>query len=453
MHETLYMIKEYIPSLYKIDENLSHQESGLSKYNVLDEKNKIIGHLVLTPTGEIHSYFCSVNINKPIKYAYNKQQMIHFTQSFLEKFYENITFKLQSVSEKFNHYELIYEEIDSKYNLALPGTGLRINISYSGYLLRIERGYDTYIINYPDKIIPLESARSRYLESIDFDLKISKPNSDEPYKLCYRLSEKYSYIQASGEEEIHKSIEQQLESLEQFETSSKNLIRILGLNEDYKRIAKKSTLNYRIEIWSQHPKKYLKHLNFNMNEAQPGVIKYKIDKQSDRIIQIRDGEILDENNKEITKHQAYEKALDFLFTMYSNAEELFDFIHSEEIINHVEENKYEPNYSFYFNRVYDSIEIESQIAYVEIGKFTGIVNNFCAPDVHEKELKHINVFAKISEPKARMLYERELEMKLSFIKKQSENEDVSYELVYLPIFPERDKKIQLIDAHNGFFYD
>lgn len=453
MHETLNVIKEYIPTVYKIEKKITHQATCLSEYNLLNEKNKIIGHLVLTSTGEIDSYFCSVNINKPIKYAYNAKQIINLTESLLEKTYGNTTFKLQSVSEKLNYYEIIYEEIDSKYNLPLPGTGLRINISYSGYLLRIERGYDTYKINYPDKLISLESARSKYLKSIDFDLKISKPIRGEPYKLCYRLSEKYSYIKASGEEEIHKSNQHKLESLEQFETSSKNLIRILGLNEDYKRVAKKSTLNYRIEIWSQHPKKYLKHLNFNMNEAQPGVIKYKIDKQSDRIVQITDGEILDENNKEITKHQAYEKALDFLFTMYSNAEELFDLINSEEIINHGEDSKYEPNYSFYFNRVHDSIEIESQIAYVEIGKFTGIVNNFCTSDVHEKELKHINVFAKISEPKARILYESELEMKLSFIEKQSEIEAIYYELAYVPNFPNRDKKIQLIDAHNGTFYD
>lgn len=82
-----------------------------------------------------------------------------------------------------------------------------------------------------------------------------------------------------------------------------------------------------------------------------------------------------------------------------------------------------------------------------------MINQFCAPNVTEKELAHIYVFAKVSESEAKNIYAEQLEMNLKFIKNVEENGPVNYELVYLPSYPNKKAEINLIDAHSGTIID
>src|SRR5699024_11475176 len=83
----------------------------------------------------------------------------------------------------------------------------------------------------------------------------------------------------------------EIKSLETYKKSSKNLFKILVLDGDYVRIGKRNKKNCKIELWSKYAKKSFKQLNFDLNTPQTDVVKYKIDKHTNKIIQVSNGEI------------------------------------------------------------------------------------------------------------------------------------------------------------------
>lgn len=451
MKETLRLIEKHIPEPYTIKLN---KNKNLNNYDVFNDKKNNIGYIKLTSIGELKSYAYTGEFFKHIKHPLTEKSIIEKTNEFLKTFVKNSDLKLSSIFTYASNYQVNYEEKDTKYNLYLPDTGVEMVINLAGSILSFNKKYDKYEIIAPNKIITSEEAKLDYLNRLDLDLKVSKLIPHKHYKLVYRLNEEINYLPASGEEANLKLIKRNLKSLEPYTPSSKSISRILGLNGDYSKIGKKNKKDCRIELWSKHPKKALIHLNYDINESQTDIIKYKINKHTNQIVQICDGDIFTEDmNEVITNKGAYNRALDFLFTIYPEANELFDIIDSvtgsEEEVNH----KYESNYMFYFNRVHDSIEVENQIAYVGVGKYTGMINKFCAPTVTEKELAHINVFAKVSETEAKKIYANNLKMKLSYVKKLDKQRNVTYELAYLPVFLEDKSNAYLIDAHQGTVYE
>src|SRR5699024_6368848 len=152
---------------------------------------------------------------------------------------------------------------------------------------------------------------------------------------------------------------------------------------------------------------------------------------TNKIIQVSNGEIYRNYVDEpLIYKEAYNRALDFLFIFFRKADEFFDVIVPLLVKKEKQYKDYDQNYLSNFNCVHDSIEVENQIAYIGLGKYTGKINQYRAPSVTEKNLAHINVFAKISEAEAKIIYERNLKMKLGFIKKYDQENNIIYELAY-----------------------
>lgn len=450
MEETLILIGKQIPEPYtiKLVEN-----KKLITYNVFNIKEENIGRIELTRSGNLKSYTYTGKVFKHIKLPLTEESILDRTNLFLKTFVKDESLTLASVITHPNYYQVNYEEKDTKYDLYIPDTGVKIVLSSGGNILSFNKKEDHYIVVYPDEIITSQEAKSYYLKRLNLDLKVSKPANYKHYKLVYGITQEIDYLPASGEEVDSKLIIQELNSLEPFTTSSNNLFRILGLDGDYTKVGKKNKKDYRIELWSKHSKKSLIELNYDIEEPQLGIIKYKIHKHTNQIVEICDGDLLPEDmNEEITNKKALNRALDFLFTIDPKANEAFDMI--DPLINGKAEvnQKHEPNYYFYFNRVHDSIEVENQIAYIGVGKYTGIINKYCAPTVTEKELAHINVFAKVSETEAKEIYANNMKMNLSFVKKIDEQENIKYELAYFPTFTGV-STAKLIDAHQGILYE
>lgn len=451
MKETLELIEKHIPEPHTIELN---KNGNLCYYDILNKKEENIGYIKLTSSGDLKTYAYTGKAFKHIKHPITEKSILEKANVFLKTFVKNSRLTQASIFTYSNNYQINYEEKDVKLNLYIPDSGAEIIINLAGNILSFDKKDDKYKVIYPDRIITSEEAKSHYLNRLNLDLKVSKPTNHNHYKLVYRINEEIDYVSASGKEIDSKLIKQQLISLDSFSTSSDNLFRILGLDGQYAKISKKNIKDRRIELWSKRPKKSLIHLNYDINEPQLDVIKYKINKHTNQIIQICDGEtFLDDLTEKLTSKKAFDRALDFLFTVYPKANELFDIIDS--VIDGEDEidQKYEPNFMFYFNRVHDSIEIENQIAYIGVGKYTGMINKFCAPTVTEKELAHINVFAKVTETEAKVFYAKDLKMNLCFVKKMVEQANTTYELAYLPTFPNGKTKVYLIDAHQGEIYE
>src|SRR5699024_1683159 len=222
-----------------------------------------------------------------------------------------------------------------------------------------------------------------------------KLSQHDHYKLMYSLNEKVNHIPASGNKVKVNTSNNELKSLEPYTPSSKNLFKILVIYRDNVRIKKrkkknkkknyrrkkikkkiniirklrknrkKKKKNCKIELWSKYAKKSFKKLNFDLNTPQTDVVKYKIDKHTNKIIQVSNGEIYRNYVDEpLIYKEAYNRALDFLFSIYPKADEFFDVI--DPIVDKKEKTyqAYEPNYMYYFNCVHDSIEVENQIAYI-----------------------------------------------------------------------------------------
>src|SRR5699024_10061950 len=146
---------------------------------------------------------------------------------------------------------------------------------------------------------------------------------------------------------------------------------------DYVRIGKRNKKNCKIELWSKYAKKSFKQLNFDLNTPQTDVVKYKIDKHTNKIIQVSNGEIYRNYvDEQLIYKEAYNGAVDFVVSMYDKADELFDAI--EKIVDKKEKTyqAYDPKYIYYFTCVHDGIEVETHIAYIGLGKYIGNINQY-----------------------------------------------------------------------------
>ena len=455
MAHTIELIQKYIVESHTVKLNESLTDKSINYYDLLNKKSHVIGSLQLTKSGKLIKYVYSGNKDRILKHSLDENEILEVTDTLIKTAYKKLDLILSSILMTNNSYKVFYEEKESKYNLKLPETGVYMRLDLSGNLLELESKMKKYEVIYPDQTITDEEAKRVHLNSLNLDLKISKIKNQEHYQLYYRINEMIKHIPASGEETGELiSTKQKLKSLEPFETSSKNLFRVLGLDDSYQRVGKRNKRNCKIELWSKLNKKKVSPLNYDVNKSQLGVIKYKINKHTNQIVQINDGERLEQAyNQEITKKEAFNQALDFLFTVYPKADELFDILELD-IDNQVDQDlKFEPNYMFYFNRIHDSIEIENQVAYVGVGKYTKMINKFCATTITEKELRHINVFATVSESEAKELYAEDFKMKLAFKKKMQESGQIIYELIYQPVFSNEKLNANLIDAHTGFLYE
>lgn len=447
MREVLNFINKYIHEhdIIKLH-NCSNEKSV---YQILNNKNKNVGFISLTKDNELESFIYTGKLNK-YKQHMSKENMIKRTKEFLND--SNLI--LASVDIYANSAKINYEEKDINYNLRLPNTGVSFVLNLAGDILSFNKNTQYYKVITPQKIITEKEAKSRYLNQLEIDLKISKLSQHDHYKLMYSLNEKVNHIPASGNKVRVNTSNNELKSLEPYTPSSKNLFKILGLYGDYVRIGKRNKKNCKIELWSKYAKKSFKQLNFDLNTPQTDVVKYKIDKHTNKIIQVSNGEIYSNYVDEpLIYKEAYNRALDFLFSIYPKADEFFDVI--DPIVDKKEKTyqAYEPNYMYYFNCVHDSIEVENQIAYIGLGKYTGKINQYRAPSVTEKNLAHINVFAKISEAEAKIIYERNLKMKLGFIKKYDQENNIIFELAYLPVLFENHSNKHYLDAHEGTVYE
>src|SRR5699024_11888323 len=97
-----------------------------------------------------------------------------------------------------NSAKINYEEKDINYNLRLPNTGVSFVLNLAGDILSFNKNTQDYKVITPQKIITEKEAKSRYLNQLEIDLKISKLSKHENYKLMYSLNEKVNHIPESG---------------------------------------------------------------------------------------------------------------------------------------------------------------------------------------------------------------------------------------------------------------
>src|SRR5699024_12473501 len=100
-------------------------------------------------------------------------------------------------------------------------------------ILSFNKNTQDYKVITPQKIITEKEAKSRYLNQLEIDLKISKLSQHDHYKLMYSLNEKVNHIHASGNKVRVNTSNNELKRLEPYKPSSKLSYKIIRLYDDH----------------------------------------------------------------------------------------------------------------------------------------------------------------------------------------------------------------------------
>src|SRR5699024_11481907 len=107
----------------------------------------------------------------------SKENMIKRTKEFLND--SNLI--LASVDIYANSAKINDEEKDINYNLRLPNTGVSFVLNFVGDILSFNKNTQDYKVITPQKIITEKEVKSRYLNQLEIDLKISKVSKHDKY--------------------------------------------------------------------------------------------------------------------------------------------------------------------------------------------------------------------------------------------------------------------------------
>src|SRR5699024_8359949 len=276
MKEVLNFINKYIHEhdILKLH-NCSNEKSV---YQILNNKNKNVGFISLTKDNELESFIYTGKLNK-YKQHMSKENMIERTKEFLND--SNLT--LASVDIYANSAKINYEEKDINYNLRLTNTGVSFVLNLAGDILSFNKNTQYYKVITPQKIITEKEAKSRYLNQLEIDLKISKLSQHDHYKLMYSLNEKVNHIPASGNKvrvntkRIHNNKHTQA-------TKLSKLHKIIKPKEAISRSHNQLKIDLKISQLTQHDHhKLMYSLNDKVNHIPESVNKVRVNTSNNEL--------------------------------------------------------------------------------------------------------------------------------------------------------------------------
>ncbi|WP_100330012.1 YcdB/YcdC domain-containing protein [Bacillus xiapuensis] len=356
-------------------------------------------------------------------------------------------------------YGLIYDKKEEKFGLFLPHSGVKIDIARDGQVHGFHAKAEEYKVIYPPSIISKESAKSIYMETLTLELLISKldkdmyVNGDGSYRLCYAPVEYVMALEADGSAETIEAYGGFLETYERLDkrhVSESERWPLIGLNDQYVKIAERISGTEREEWWSAaedsiHP--------LDIDEWVGDSIQLSFDQETGRLVSVVNNEETRKGAAPITEDEARERALQFLFSLYPQADEQFTMQTSHPSHHFIAdkqegEGEGESEYVFYFQRIHHSIKVDSYVLVIHVGEQSGNILYLETNEIAETLWKTAPFEPAISQEEAKAIICSKLEMERGF-KLEYGEEGPAYHVTYLPAFPKTVGHIRLIDALTG----
>ncbi|WP_100403799.1 YcdB/YcdC domain-containing protein [Bacillus sp. FJAT-42315] len=352
-------------------------------------------------------------------------------------------------------YKLIYDKKDEQLGLFLPNSGVEIDVAKDGRVQQFSSRVGECVVQYPTVLIPKETAKSIYIDNLEFELVIAQldkeqyANGDDTYHSCYALIDYVMEVEPDGALqtiEEYGGFPEKYEAIEKRIVPESELHSIIGLNDQYAKITEVIEDEERVEWWS---KEDVAIDSLNIEEFEGDVIKLGFNKTTGELLSVTNVESVQKGHTPLTEKEAKDRALQFLFACYPKANEQFIMQQSHPshhfIVEEDEELACESEYVFYFQRIYQGVKVDSYLLAIQVGQLSGKIIRFSADTIGDILL---TVEPVISLAEAKDILLEQLEMELTF-GKHMEGDLPIYKVSYLPAFPNTSGHIRMIDAITG----
>ncbi|MBY0098102.1 YcdB/YcdC domain-containing protein [Mesobacillus maritimus] len=440
--------------------------------------NQQIGMYTLNQQGEISSFSLDGEAEEG---KFSKQELVEVAANFIETFHpdKKDEYELSAIIDFDNPYMISYEKRDEKYGLFLHSEGFTVSVATNGQIQQFFYAKEEYQILYPDTIISEEKALETYMEHLSFDLTITKfdpevfKNGDNHIHLSYSVNEHAFDIPADGGEPATLNEEIDWKPISPQAPPKDELYQLIGVTSKHKQLEVIEDENKTIECWSLRDDPG--HVNSDMDEVNAHIIKLCFGQKSGHLLQVTNGEQVDQDRNQIGIGEAKQKALDVMFKLFPDADKRFrlevledhvedDYLFEEE--NHEElgesfdeeseedfvdedESSLEDNYTFYFHLQFKGVRVDDCVSIIGIGKHSGKVNHFQLNVLEEAEYQQLPSKPVISQEEAKRMYKDLIKMELLFVREYDENYQAIYTLSYSPSFPATVGHVRAIDAITG----
>lgn len=354
--------------------------------------------------------------------------------------------------EENRGYRLSY--VQKVEDLALPHTGFWLSILEDGEVVLFKYMGIVEDIRIPQLIMEKEKIKERFLRELEMELQTIKL-SNELYnftgastKLVYEPSFPFSYLCADGTsvlEDVEEDTEEELELVSPPKIE-RLLNELIGFNEDEYEKIRDSDLGDEIgSVW--RPKNFTSEvegtsINDFFQKRNQLTLKFKHDKKTNHLRGVfsfldRKGELF------LNEEQCKKLALEFLFTLYPNADEFLRMVRRNS------QDEEEGDFiHFHFNIHWGNVRNRFGSAWIGVNRTTGTIDHYLGPDMNLEDLKKINSKPDISIQEAVRNYQKDFDVKLEW-KIEYQDHTSHYVLVYVPDFPRLEGKVAFIDAQNG----
>jgi hypothetical protein len=444
-----------------------------------------IGMYTLNQQGELANFSLD---GEAVAGNLSRQELVSVADKFIETFHPDKKgqYELSAIMDFDNPYMITYEKRDEKYGLFLHSEGFTVSVATNGQIQQFFYEKEDYQIIYPDTIISEEKALEMYMEHISFDLTITKfdtevfKNGDNHVHLAYSVNEHAFDIPADGREPAVLKEEIDWKPISPQAAPKDELYHLIGVTSKHKQLEVIEEENKTIEFWSLRDTTGL--VNSDMDEADAHIIKLCFGQKSGHLLQVTNGEQVEQDRNEIGMGEAKQKALDVMFKLFPDADDRFrlevledhmdddgeddllfeeDFEELEESFDQeleeineedfVEEDEMdlEDNYTFYFHLMFNGVRVDDCVSIIGIGKHSGKVNHFQLNVLEEADYQQLPSTPVISQEEAKRMYKDLIKMELLFVREYDENYQALYTLSYGPSFPETVGHVRALDAITG----
>ncbi|MEY8348767.1 YcdB/YcdC domain-containing protein [Bacillus cereus] len=357
-------------------------------------------------------------------------------------------------------YHIVYEKKDERFGVFLPNSGFTIDLTKDGRLHQLFSHVEEYQINYSENPISKEEAKKKYIENLELELMISKvdketfANGDDTYHLVYVPKDYVMDVAPDGE--LH-TIESYGGFLQIYEKIEKRIVQndmireLVGLSDKHIKFHTNIVDKEVIEFWVR--KERVQHIVQGEEEQPSQAIQVCLDKETGKYMSIVNNEQYKQNKEALTEEEARERALQFLFARYPDANERF-MIEKSHPSHHLMWEEDEWEYVFYFQPMYNEVKVNMYSMTISVGKKSGIITRFHACGFYEKEIVGISIEPSISieEAKASIINAVDLEFSWG---KEIDKDMTSYHGCYMPAFPKTNGHVKMIEAQTGkaFYID
>ncbi|WOV86926.1 hypothetical protein QWT69_13765 [Sporosarcina oncorhynchi] len=428
-------------------------------------------------------------------------------EAFIQMFHpdELKTYRLQSVIDLEGLYLIQYGIKEERYNLDLPGIGFSLTITAGGRIMQFSFEEGPANIVYPEQLIAEEEAEAAYIACTDFELEFHKTdtelfrNGDNTYRLVWSLKEAAVDIPASGEKADTVAEGNVYEPFPPHTSEGNSFLQMVGVTDEHVKIGERLDEGLRVEKWQHDSLPAPVSVDYE-TAYESGMITIHYD-SSERPVFVYNGEAWAGNEENLDEEILQQRALNYLFGLFPDAEKRFKLEQVEqedeweelqnvvdELIDEFDElneeaDEYVDGYwtddevdaddwldevkewlddeeevegeeakEFYFQYHVNGVPVDSIKVAVQVGIYSGRIVSASMEMTEEFPPADVSTVPVLTKAEAAERMKRQLKMELAWSMEFDEEGETFYRLTYVPSFPLTFGHVRMIDAVDGTAY-